>query len=545
MDECNDAFCSRDKKTILDAIIEFIRKVSLFLFLKSLIGKDQKLKKLFLFCFSKFQHHILSIQKTNEIQRIQYSTSFNLNEPLSKKRQFVDSIFDLLTDTNELDNYYVYLQAIRIMTRNKVDLDELFTESKLNIMLHLARLVGEEEAFMTENSKEFDTKVVVEAQKCICNLLFNSTRIQNYCCNNSCVDGIMLRLKMYKDQKLPIEVKYFDMRMLFILTGLCEHLRGKIYDEYHGFIYLMEVIDLILKETQEPDQRPSKKSQRKRKTKNLQPIDDQKDKTKQVKDNELDDLSVDLCCEVLKVLFNLSHWIQKNNLDDGEEAHFIRLVGILHDLLLTDTKSKDKRHNLLNHTVNLFNNIPAKCFEELLVPIPEIGVIDNPKYEYEDKNVEAIAVLVEFLEKKLDTKYDKQITLYESLSPILSCMCEMAKAHSIIRKYLRLQILPPLKDVMQRPEEGTTLRNKLVKLMTSPNTQIKDLVAEFLFILCKENVGRLIKYTGFGNSSGLIANRGLLAGSRGQGNYSSDSEDSDTEEYLSMVDKINPVTGKF
>ena len=332
--------------------------------------------------------------------------------------------------------------------------------------------------------------------------------------------------------------------MLFILTGLCEHLRGKVYEEYHGFIYLMEVIDLILKETQEPDQRPSKKSQRKRKSKN-QAIEQSKEQNKQqqTKDNDLDDLSVDLCCEVLKVLFNLSHWIQKNNLDEGEEAHFIRLVGILHDLLLTDTKSKEKRLNLLNHTVNLFNNIPAKCFEELLVPIPEIGVLDNPKYEYEDKNVEAIAVLVEFLEKKLDTKYDKSVTLYESLSPILSCMCEMAKTHSIIRKYLRLQILPPLKDVMQRPEEGTTLRNKLVKLMTSPNTQIKDLVAEFLFILCKENVGRLVKYTGFGNSAGLIANRGLLSSGRTRGNYSSDSEESDTEEYLNVVDKINPVTG--
>lgn len=284
------------------------------------------------------------------------------------------------------------------------------------------------------------------------------------------------------------------MRMLFILTGLCEHLRGKVYEDYHGFIYLMEVIDLILKETQEPDQRPSKKSQRKRKSKNTE----QQNKVKTAKDNDLDDLSVDLCCEVLKVLFNLSHWIQKNNLNEGEEAHFIRLVGILHDLLLTDTKSKDKRYNLLNHTVNLFNNIPPKCFEELLVPIPEIGVLNNPKYEYEDKNVEAIAVLVEFLEKKLDTTYTKQFTLYEGLSPILSCMCEMAKVHSIIRKYLRLQILPPLKekDLMNRPEEGSTLRNKLVKLMTSPNTQIKELVAEFLFILCKENVGRLVKYTG-------------------------------------------------
>ena len=92
------------------------------------------------------------------------------------------------------------------MTRNKIDLDELFGEDKLNSMLHLARLCGEE-AFMTENSKEFDTKVIVESQKCICNLLFNSTRIQSFCCKNSCIDGIMLRLKMYKDQQLPIEGK--------------------------------------------------------------------------------------------------------------------------------------------------------------------------------------------------------------------------------------------------------------------------------------------------------------------------------------------------
>jgi len=40
---------------------------------------------------------------------------------------------------------------------------------------------------------------------------------------------------------------------------------------------------------------------------------------------------------------------------------------------------------------------------------------------------------------------------------------------------------------MNRPEEGTTLRAKLCKLLTSPITELRDLVAEFLFILCKEN----------------------------------------------------------
>lgn len=40
---------------------------------------------------------------------------------------------------------------------------------------------------------------------------------------------------------------------------------------------------------------------------------------------------------------------------------------------------------------------------------------------------------------------------------------------------------------MNRPEEGTTLRAKLCKLLTSPLIELRDLVAELLFILCKEN----------------------------------------------------------
>ncbi|KAH8026397.1 hypothetical protein HPB51_020381 [Rhipicephalus microplus] len=77
--------------------------------------------------------------------------------------------------------------------------------------------------------------------------------------------------------------------------------------------------------------------------------------------------------------------------------------------------------------------------------------------------------------------------------------------------------------------------------MTVPCTDTKQLVAELLFVLCKEKVGRLIKYTGYGNAAGLLARRGLL---RATGVlYSSDSEDSDTEEYLKHRDHINPVLG--
>ena len=50
-------------------------------------------------------------------------------------------------------------------------------------------------------------------------------------------------------------------------------------------------------------------------------------------------------------------------------------------------------------------------------------------------------------------------------------------------------------------------------------------------------VRRLIKYTGYGNAAGLLAHRGLMMNSplnRTAGGYSSDSEDSETEEYKQL-----------
>ena len=78
------------------------------------------------------------------------------------------------------------------------------------------------------------------------------------------------------------------------------------------------------------------------------------------------------------------------------------------------------------------------------------------------------------------------------------------------------------------------------------NIYFQESAADFLFVLCKENVDRLVKYTGYGNAAGLLVSRGLMAG--GQGNteeYSSDDESSDTEEYSQVKDQIDPITGSY
>lgn len=59
-------------------------------------------------------------------------------------------------------------------------------------------------------------------------------------------------------------------------------------------------------------------------------------------------------------------------------------------------------------------------------------------------------------------------------------------------------------------------------------------------------MNRLIKYTGYGNAAGLLASRGLMGNVQPQsnGDYSSDDEDSETEEYAMDKSQIDPMIGE-
>ncbi len=72
-----------------------------------------------------------------------------------------------------------------------------------------------------------------------------------------------------------------------------------------------------------------------------------------------------------------------------------------------------------SHTVNLLTNMPADSYEELLTPLDEdadgsptagsdagagqqTGIGSSRQTEYDDRNVQAIVSLLEFLDKRLD-----------------------------------------------------------------------------------------------------------------------------------------------
>lgn len=456
-------------------------------------------------------------------QHAQTFTFSELNQD-DRRRKFWTLLFSHLDKPSSALCHKQCLSCVRMLSRDKTDLEELFCEKWLNILLYHAGLVPQEQALLM-SSQAFDTyDVIVEALKCLCNLVYNCVKAQQLCSQNHSVEAVMTRLHTYKDPHLPHDIKYFDMKFLFLMTALCPEVRPRLKEELHGFTYLMEILDLMLKEA-------AAESVSDKKSHSNVPI-------------ILSTQQVNLVSEVLKVLFNITaHPGLSSDVDEDEEdAQYLRLESILHDYLLCETSPPDLKDTLNGHVVALLTAVPNKCHKQLMTVSTKDS--SHKDTEFDGHNMEAVLVLLQFLDSRLE-ECQKGGQLHEKLTPILCVLHDCAVGNRVLRKFLRWKILPPLRDVHTRPEEGTSLRNKLCQLLTTPIKSVRDLVAELLFVLCKESVDRMIKYTGYGNAAGLFANRQLLAKNRpsSSSKYSSDDSDSDTEEYTQYRDQINPIIG--
>uniref|UniRef100_A0A667YU14 Synembryn n=1 Tax=Myripristis murdjan TaxID=586833 RepID=A0A667YU14_9TELE len=410
------------------------------------------------------------------------------------------------------------LETLRILSRDKRVLGPVATKEGMLVLAQLAKLHGggeedEEEGGDIRNGLQKDTqaeeeeRVVVEALKCLCNVVFNSVAAQQVGADVELARGLCARLHAVRTGRH--EVGLFSLRLLFLLSALRPDVRGGLRRELHAVRLLTEVLEHTLDvrwvgpyEAAPPD---------------LQAL------PVPAEDNER-------AMEALKTLFNLT----LSDAGDEDGDHQLRLIAaIMRHLLMLKTETEEKTEEAHSHAVNLLSNLPVSCLD-VLINVPVQGGLE----EYGGKNMDTVQVLLDFMEKRID----KGSNYKEGLTPVLSLLTEGSRHHREIRRYIKAQVLPPLKDVKIRPEIGTTIRNKLVRLMTHVDMGVKQSAAEFLFVLCKESVDNLLKYTGYGNAAGLLVARGLLAGGRGETQYSED-EDSDTEEYKSAKPFINPITG--
>ncbi|CAB1313626.1 unnamed protein product [Coregonus sp. 'balchen'] len=376
------------------------------------------------------------------------------------------------------------LETLRILSRDKRVLGPVGTREGMLVLAELARLQGGEEggdSMQEEAQTEEEERVVVEALKCLCNVVFNSAAAQQVGADVQLARGLCARL--HAARAGHHEVGLFSLRLLFLLSALRPDVRGGLQRELHAVGLLTEVLERTL------DVRWVGPYEAAPPGPQALPIP--------AEDNER-------AMEALKALFNLT--LSDTSDEDGD--HQLRLItAIMRHQLMLKTQTEDKTEEAHSHAVNLLSNLPVSCLD-VLIDMP----VQGGQEEYSGKNMDAVQVLLDFMEKRID----KGANYKEGLTPVLSLLTEGSRYHREIRRYIKTQVLPPLKEVKVRPEIGSTVRNKLVRLMTH--------------------------YTGYGNAAGLLVARGLLAGGRGETLYSDD-EDSDTEEYKSAKPFINPITG--
>ena len=104
---------------------------------------------------------------------------------------------------------------------------------------------------------EYRDELNVNALKSISNLTYNSKHVQDFYAENGVGDAITMHLKQFNpaayslsspanDHKFNIMI--FNLRILFLLTIFNKKLRQKLKEQLEVIIYLIEIIDQIMKE---------------------------------------------------------------------------------------------------------------------------------------------------------------------------------------------------------------------------------------------------------------------------------------------------------
>ncbi|XP_069765489.1 synembryn-A isoform X3 [Narcine bancroftii] len=472
-----------------------IRQFAQCFFFNAEAQEKRKIERLEKFRITKHQEQYASSD---------YDSDSNQDREVKLRERIGELVIEILERDLQPSCRLAGLVAVRILSRDKQALLPFARPGPMRVLAWLAGIGG---------GRPSDAEAACEALKCLCNTVYNSPAAREAADELGVLDGLAYSLKARAEP----EARFYELRLVFLLTALSTGARQRLGHELRGLVLLTDALEAEL------GLRWREKEEEERNEAGAQPG------SRTLKSQE-----TDRAMEILKVLFNITSNINRRQVDEEDAALYRHLAAILRHCLLTHTECKERTQEFHGHTVNLLVNLPLVCLDVLLTPKVEPGSV-----EYTGLNMDAVAILLDFMDKRLD----QGLKLRETLTPVLSLLTESSRFHRETRKFLRARVLPPLRDVRNRPEVGDSLRNKLVRLMTHINTDVKHCAAEFLFVLCKENVSRFVKYTGYGNAAGLLAARGLLGGGRGEGEYSEE-EHTDTEEYKEAKPNINPVTGR-
>ncbi|XP_053708526.1 synembryn-A isoform X4 [Synchiropus splendidus] len=455
----------------------------------------------------------------------------DLDEPdLLLRQRLAAALLGFISGPLQPPVLYLCLQTLRILSRDHRGLQPLVSHGALLTLAQLANLSchgGFEPALDSTDGQRWGNAGHVtlataqdgdgcrrEAIKVLCNVIYNSPQAQETASALRLLHAVWRSVRRGMRSVAASSGRFYELRLLFLLTALRPELRLQLQQE-RGVSVLTQALEQSLEVRR-------------------------REGFVVVSESSGVRLSMEASrevIEILKTLFNVCHKLSQEEPDEEDAAQYRHLAAVLRHCLLCSCEEEHVLEEVQGHAANVLSVLPLTCLDVLL------SGPQRATHHWEGVDMDAVHSLLLLMERRLGTGQK----LKEKLTPVLNLLTESCRVHRETRRYLRQQILPPLRDVSTRPEQDCSLRGQLVRLMTHVDTDVKHCAAELLFVLCKENVSRFVKYTGYGNAAGLLAMRGLLRGGRTSGprpaQYSSDS-DSDTEEYREAKSRINLVTGR-
>lgn len=138
------------------------------------------------------------------------------------------------------------LETLRILSRDKRALSPMATREGMLALAGLAQLhptqEGADQETVTLTPEQ--ERVVVEALKCLCNVVYNSPAAQQVGADINLAQSLCARLQdAHADQH---NVGLFSLRLLFLLTALRPDVRSVLQSELHAVRLLTEVLERTL-----------------------------------------------------------------------------------------------------------------------------------------------------------------------------------------------------------------------------------------------------------------------------------------------------------
>eukprot|EP00111_Clytia_hemisphaerica_P023177 TCONS_00068176-protein len=326
---------------------------------------------------------------------------------------------------------------------------------------------------------------VIEVLRCICNWVYHSKPVRDFLLKIKLAENLIKNMKTF----ILNDHLYFKLRLIFLMSAHENEFRLAMV-ECSAMSLMLQIIQKIISQAKNSN-------------------------------HVMDAQGCKIFCEVFRASFNITLALQECS-SDGTIESCSSLVLCCTEVLHLDLH-KNAPEDIVTPIVHLMVNLPKACLEKLCPPVStenNESLVNDQKVFKEHDMTSVIILLKELRERIKIQDYSK---MKEKTMAILTAFSYICRDVPLMRKYLRGEVLPPLSITKERPEERQDACGDIVRLMTTVDVMLKNMAADFLFVLCKENTERLIRYTGYGNSAGFLATRGLMVpGRHVDGDYSED-----------------------